>query len=170
MALPTPTVLGLADGYIPTGRTRYLFIPTVTDLAAPTTAEVSAGTDMTKLVSAIAGFNGTGATVDFPNAFSRVVPKIPGLITLNDSTVTLNKDLAGGDASDLFADGSDGSAPTSGVFGIADVGLGNAADPFQLFRVTCTSVTPSRDLAAARTDEVMFSISEIGPVITVPNA
>lgn len=171
MVLPTPTVLGFADGFIPTGKTRYLFIPSVVDLSAPTTAEISAGTDLTKLVTTDpTGFGGTGSSIAYPNAFSRIVPTIPGTIALTDSTLTLNRDVAGVDASTLFSDGADGSTETSGVIGIADTGLAADTDPLQLFRVRCLSITPSRGLAAARTDDVMFSVSEIGPVTTVPNA
>lgn len=170
MALPTPTVLGLADGYIPTGSTRYIFAPTVSDLSAFTSAEITAGTDLSKLISALEGWSGTGSTLDFPNAFSRIVPKIPGLTTLDDSSFTLNRDVAGDDGHALFNDGADGTTPTSGVFIIAETGIDNVSKELRGFRVTCTSVKESRDLAAPRTDQVMWAISEIGPLVNVPNA
>src|SRR5579875_4127455 len=98
MAQPAPTVLGPVNGYIPTGTTRYVWVPTVADITAPTATEISAGTDITNVVSAIAGFAGTSNTVDFPNAGSRWTSKIPGMITADDSSVTINRDKTGSDA------------------------------------------------------------------------
>ncbi|HWD83343.1 MAG TPA: hypothetical protein VG497_30795 [Kribbella sp.] len=171
MALPTPTVLGPVAGYIPTGTRRYLWVDTIADIAAATSAELTAGTDLTPLISATTGFSGTGNTVDFPNAASRWTPKIAGLISADDSSFTLNMALAGsGDGLDLFSDGSDGTDPTTGFFVICYEGI-SATSRMRVFPCQVTSVQESADITVGATADVMVAIIEPPSALyTVPAA
>lgn len=172
MAQPAPTVLDPVAGFIPTGTTRYWWIPTIASGTSPTLAECSAGTDLTNVVSAIAGFSGTSNTVDFPNAGNRWTSKIAGMITADDSSFTINRDKAGADdALALFSDGSDGVTPaTSGFFAILP--RGNVASAkMRVFPIQVTSLQDSTDLTAGYTTAVNVAISEPpSDWITIPTA
>lgn len=170
MALPTPTVLDPAAGYIRTGTTRWLKVDTIANINAATSAELTAGTDITKLVSAQTGFSGTGNVVDFPNAGSRWTPKVAGLISADDSSLTLNTDKLGADADSLFSDGSDGTSPTVTNIVICYEGI-TATSRMRVFPVQCTSKQPSADIANPAMVDTMFAIVEPpSAVYTVPVA
>lgn len=171
MAQPAPTVLDPVAGFIPTGTTRYWFIPTIASGTSPSLAECSAGTDLTNVISAIAGFSGTSNTVDFPNAGSRWTSKIAGMITADDSSFTINRDKTGADdALDLFSDGSDGTTPTSGFFAILP--RGNVASAkMRVFPIQVTSLQDSTDLQAGYMTTVNVAITEPpSNWITIPAA
>lgn len=160
MTLPTPTVIAAAGGYIPTGKRRVSFVPTVAVVTAPTLSELSAGSDITNAVASYTGFSGTSNTVDNPNMGSRWTPKVPGMIDAADSTITLSMDAAGTNAAlALFSDGSDGTTPTSGFIVIYYTGIVTAGK-CRVFPVTVTSVAESSDGAAAATADVSFAITD----------
>jgi hypothetical protein len=160
MAQPTPTIIGAVAGYIPRGRSRYVFVPTMATYTAPTLAEVSAGSDLTNVISAIAGFAGTSQTVDFPNAGSLWTSKIGGPITADDSSFTLNRDVTGADAAlALFSDGSDGvTTPTTGFFVIMPRG-NVVSGKMRVFPIQVTSLADSTDLETAYTTQVNVAIT-----------
>jgi hypothetical protein len=89
MALPAPTALGATSRYIPAGVRRFTWVPTIAVKATPTSAELAAGTDLTGEIAGdgITGFATTSATVDAPDYGTRFTPKIPGLITSDDSSI-----------------------------------------------------------------------------------
>lgn len=171
MTLPAPTSIGPVSGYIPTGTRRYVFVPTVAAIATPTSAELTAGTDLTPVIAAIDGFAGSSNTVDFPNAASRWTPKIPGMIDAADSSFTINMSKTGADdAVDMFDDGSSGSAATSGYFAIFYEGI-TATGRLKLFPIQVTSCAASQDLGAASTVQVNVAITEPpSDWLTVPTA
>lgn len=159
MALPSPTVSAKSAGYIPRGKRRWIWCTAVASVAAPTTAELSAGTDITPMVSAYAGWTGSSDLVDYGNASTRWTGKIPGPISADDSSVTLNLDKGGADARSMFLDGVDGSAPTSGFMAICYEGI-TSTGKMRVFPATVSSVKPSEDLDAPATIEVDFGITD----------
>lgn len=102
MTLPAPTALTPTARYIPAGVTRYLWVPTIDDISAPTLAEISAGTDLTAEVAEATGFSTESDQVETPDYGSRVKAKIPGMITLADSTLKLYTSKTATDARTLL--------------------------------------------------------------------
>lgn len=64
------------------------FLPAVADPAAPTAAEVSAGTDLSIDVAEINGFELTNSPIPTPNLASGFTPQIEGEDTTPDSSLT----------------------------------------------------------------------------------
>lgn len=87
MTLPAPTALTPTLRYIPAGTRRIVWVPTIADITAPTSAELTAGTDLTAEVAEITGFSTESGTVEVPDYGSRQVGKIAGLVTQADSTI-----------------------------------------------------------------------------------
>lgn len=125
MALPTPTALAAVAGYIPSGTRRMIWVTTIANKNAPTSVEITAGSDISNVVSDSAGWSAAADTVTQNNLGTRWPTQIPGMFTPDDSSVTLNMALTGSDAAlALFDDGiATGSAPTSGFMVIAYAGL-----------------------------------------------
>lgn len=170
MALPTPTALSAVSGYIPTGTRRYLFVGTIANVSAPTSAELTAGTDLTAQVADTSGFSGTGNTVDAPNALSRWTPKVQGLISADDSSMTFNMSKTSSDARTLFNDGSDGSAPTTGYVVICYEGIVSGGK-CRVFPVQVSSVAASSGIGDIATLVVNFAITlPPSAMISVPTA
>lgn len=172
MAQPTPTVLGPVTSFIPAGRTRYWFVPTVAVITAPTLAEMSAGTDLTNVINAVTGFSGTSNTIDVANAGSTWTSKIGGMITAADSSFVINRSVTGADpALALFSDGSDGvTPPTIGNFVILP--RGNVASAkLKIFPIQVTSLEDSTALDAALQTTVHVAIvNPPSQLIAIPTA
>jgi hypothetical protein len=170
MALPTPTIAPVVAGAIPQGRTSYLFVPTVGNLAAPTVAELTAGTDYKNQIASVTGFAPQGSTIDQPNAGSRQIPNIPGPFSLGDGTVVFNLSKTGtADARTVFNDGTDGvSTQTAGYWYFLYEGLVTSGK-MRGFQCTVTSAVPSTDIATAFIMTVMFSLQNATGIISVPN-
>lgn len=98
MALPSPTPVAAITGYIPAGRRRYVWCSTIASIGAPTSAEITAGQDITGWVKpdAISGFSSTSAFVDDPNMLNRKTAKVPGMITYEDSSMGMRQSVSGG--------------------------------------------------------------------------
>jgi hypothetical protein len=98
MAIPAPTLATATTDYIPAGTSRFTFVPTIANPAAPTTAELGAGTDYTNAITARQGFSTASADVDNSTYGSRTNTNIPGAITIAQSQWTLKADKLGVDA------------------------------------------------------------------------
>jgi hypothetical protein len=169
MALPTPTVAPVVAGRIPQGTQSYLFVPTVSAIAAPTLSELTAGTDYKNQIASVTGFAPQGSTVDQPNAGSRQIPNIPATFALGDGTIVFNLSKTGtADARTIFNDGTDGvSTQTSGYWYFVYEGLVTSAK-MRGFQCTVTSAVPSTDIAAPLTLTVMFSLQNATGIISMP--
>lgn len=73
------------------GTARVHFLPTVAG-AVPTSAEVTAGTDLSARIADISGWVLESTRIDTPDLASRFVSNIPGEQTTADSTITLYAD------------------------------------------------------------------------------
>lgn len=90
------------------GVSKILFLPAVANAAAPTRAEINAGTDLTPVVAAIAGFQLSNSPIPTPNLKDVFTPQITGEDTVTDSTLTFNDDDASSTVRTALAKGTAG--------------------------------------------------------------
>lgn len=173
MALPSPTVAPIVLGQILQGVGSAIFVATLPagGLSAPTSAELTAGTEYKNQINSIDGFAPAGSTVDFPNMGNRKIPNVPGLVTLGTGTITFNlsRVVATTDARAAFNDGTDGTAPTTGAWYFIPEGIVTSAK-MRGFAVSVNSAVPSMALDAPKTMAVEFALQDATGFITVPTA
>jgi hypothetical protein len=162
MALPTPLTLTASVRYFKAGTTRYIFVPTLVSKAAPTLAEVSAGTDLTSEVVAgsVNGFNTSSEKLDVPDAGTRFTSSIPGRITSDDSAMTFYASSTGTDARGTFSLG------LNGYMLICHEGLVTSAK-CDVFPVRVGSVSPEQDTEDSGKITVTFFVTS-APAAGVP--
>lgn len=83
------TPISASTRYIPPGTRAYYWVPSIANKAAPSRAELDAGTDLTGEIAEVSGFQTTSESTDTPDLGSRFTSKIPGRITADDSSITL---------------------------------------------------------------------------------
>jgi hypothetical protein len=76
------------------GIEKWHFLPACADLAAPTSAEITAGTPLTPRIATTNGFTASSGSIDAPDADNRFVGNIPGTLTPVASSITFNDDDA----------------------------------------------------------------------------
>jgi len=88
--MPTPALTFGGVRYIGPGTRKYYWVPTIATIASPTRLELNAGTDMSGTIptDGVSGFTVTTNFVDTPDFGTVTITKIPGLDTLNDSSIT----------------------------------------------------------------------------------
>jgi hypothetical protein len=96
------TPIAASTRYIPPGTRAYYWVPTIANKAAPSRAELDAGTDLTGEVAEVSGFQTTSESTDTPDLGSRFTSKIPGRITADDSSITLYADEGSQDVRQLL--------------------------------------------------------------------
>jgi hypothetical protein len=74
----------VADEFFRRGITKIYEVPTVT-AAAPTVAQITAGTDLSDLVSDITGFSFTNSPIPTPKLSTTFTTSVPGEDTTDDS-------------------------------------------------------------------------------------
>lgn len=84
------------------------FVPTVSSLAAPSRAEVTAGTDLTPGVAEINGFNFSNSPIMTPKLSTTFTTQIPGEDTTDTSTLTFYDDDADDDMRAALVKGTEG--------------------------------------------------------------
>lgn len=157
-----PTPLDPTTRHIPTGVSRYYWVPVIASAAlAATRIEIDAGTDLTSEIAAITGFSVTGATVDTPDAASRFVSRVNGLINPADSSISFYASKTGEDAATFF------SRDMTGYLMFLDGG-DVATQPAEVFPVSVTSVSRGRELTAARLIMVSYAITAEPQVVDIP--
>ncbi|MFC7892682.1 hypothetical protein [Streptomyces sp. NPDC057381] len=82
------TPIQASTRYYRRGVTKVLWVPTIANKAAPTRAEINAGTELADEVSAMSGWQTTSGTVPTPALGSRFTPVVGGEITASDSSLT----------------------------------------------------------------------------------
>lgn len=78
--------------YFRRGTSKIRFVPTISDIASPTSAEITAGTDLTPHIAEIGGFTYANDPIEVPDMASVFTKTIPGEDTADDSTLTLYED------------------------------------------------------------------------------
>jgi hypothetical protein len=84
------------------------FAPAVTDLAAPSRPQITAGVELSPGVAAIAGFQLSNAPIPVPNLKDQFTPQIDGEDTIADSTLTFNDDVDDDEIRTTLAKGTTG--------------------------------------------------------------
>ena len=171
MALPSPTAAPqILKGQTRRGVGKWIWFPTVASWPAPTTAEMSAGTDYTLQIASLDGFAPDSSTVDFGNAGSVIIPTIPGTTSLGSGTIgfNLSKDPAVSDARSVFTDTLSGSA-AAGYWADCPNGLVTSGK-MKLYAATVQSAATSTGLDDVLTLQVVFALSAVSGFIAIPTA
>lgn len=96
------TPIGTALRYIPEGVRHFNFLPSVATLASPTRAEINAGTDLTPQVAGFGNWGIVSSPVSTPDLASTFVTSIPGLLTVDGTTIDMYADSTSSDARSLM--------------------------------------------------------------------
>ncbi len=105
--MPAPNIAP-ATRYFDPELTRVIFLPACANIAAPTRAEINAGTDLSNEVFDVDGWTITSGTIDTPDLGSRFTSKIGGRLNVDDSSLTMYADRAGVDVRSLLYRGRTG--------------------------------------------------------------
>lgn len=91
------------------GVTKVWFVPAITDLTAMTTAEQTAGTELTPQLAEVNGFSFTNNPISTPDMDNQFVSQVTGEDTADQSSMTFYEDDGGADAiQTLLAKGTTG--------------------------------------------------------------
>jgi hypothetical protein len=116
------------------GTTQIFFLPTIASTALlPTTAEITAGTELTDGINAIDGFTLENSPIETPDMASTFVSKIGGDDSAADSSLTFYEDSVLDDTETDLAKG------TSGYIVIFSKGQSPSAKGMDVFPVTVVS-------------------------------
>lgn len=143
MALPTPTVLPTTVPYTKFNTTRYLLIPTIAVLSAPTLSEISAGKDITPQLTAVSGFTTSTASLDLTLAGNGFTGNLPGRKSAAESSMTFVLSSQG-PASDIRSIILEGAVTN---VAICNEGLVTSAS-MDIWPVRVGSVSTEQDLEA----------------------
>lgn len=105
------------------GITELYFVPTISNPAAPTVAEITAGTDLEDQLAEINGFSFSNSPIDTPDMGDAFVSKIPGEDTVDSSDMTFYEDDTSNPIKTALAKG------TTGYVAIFYAGLVTADTP-----------------------------------------
>ena len=150
--------------YIRPGITKVYYLPAAADYTAVTRAEIDAGTDLTPELADVAGFSTTSDTVDAPDWGSRFTSKVAGMVSVDDSSLTL---YASQDTQDVRT-----LLPRDTTGYIVWMDGGDVADQLMdVFPVTVTSVGKLRTQSDPAQVQISFAItSEPSEDQTIPAA
>lgn len=161
----TPNQPAAITRYFAVGVTQVLFCPAIASKAAPTFAELDAGTELTRDIADLAGWATTSNFIEVPDLVTRFTGKIPGRITAEDSSFTFyaDEDRGSGDVRGLLP------RDTEGYIVIADGGLASAKG--DVFHVKVGSTSPVRSMDDASKVMVNFAIlDEPAEGVTLPQS
>lgn len=96
------TPIAASNRYIPEGTRHFNFLPAVATLTSPTRTEINAGTDLTPQVSAFGNWGIVSTPVATPDLASTFTPSIPGLTTVDGSTLNMYADSTSADVRTLL--------------------------------------------------------------------
>lgn len=80
------------SNFIRKGKARAYFVPSIVAKAAPTAAEITAGTELSLKTAELNDFTYENQPVDVPNLGERFTPKIPGEDTVGNSNIVFYED------------------------------------------------------------------------------
>jgi hypothetical protein len=144
------------------GIIKVYYLPAVAAPAAPTRAEITAGTDLTPELDDWSGWSYSTSFIETKDAASRVRPKLAGAVSLDDSSMTFNGSQDGEDVRTVLTLGD------TGYVLICDGG-DVTAQPAELFPVEVGSVVPVRSLDSdAFKVRIDFGVTNIPTTVTLP--
>lgn len=150
----TPVQPAAISRYFGVGVTEVLFCTAIASQAAPTFAELDAGTEITRDIAAVSGFTVESAFIETPDMKTRFVSKVPGRITAADSSLTFyaDEDRGAGDMALILP------RDTEGYIVFADAGLASGVG--DVFHVKVGSNTTMRSTDDTVKRVVTFAILE----------
>jgi hypothetical protein len=161
--MPTPALTFGGVRYIGPGTRKYYWVPTIATLSAPTRSELNAGTDLTATIptDGVNGFTVSTNFVDTPDFGSVTVSKIPGAVTLADSSLTFYESSTSSDVRALL---------TQGLVGYVTIMLEGdvVGQKMNAFKVQVASVSPDQNGGdKAETVTVGFALLAYSFYITI---
>lgn len=162
--MATPQITA-STRYFDVGTTKVYFVPSIADLDAPTRVEMSAGTDLSREIAEIDGWNVTSNQIQTPDFATRFVSQIAGRIEAADSSLTFYASEDSVDVRNLLPRDTDG-------FIVWLDGGDVPGNKMDVYPVTVRSVSKMRS-AGSEAARIMigFSITrEPSEDITVPAA
>jgi len=158
------TPINASIRYYRRGTTKVLWVPTIANKAAPSRAELNAGTALEAETGAMAGWQTTSGTVPTPALGSRFTPVVGGEITAADSSLTFWASKDGDDVRTLL------TREATGFIVWMDEG-DVEAQTMDVYPVTVTSQAKIRELDAAAQIMAQFAItSEPAENVEIPAA
>ncbi|MEU9208552.1 hypothetical protein AB0D27_11500 [Streptomyces sp. NPDC048415] len=156
------TPIAATSRYIPPGTTHYYWVATIANYNSPSRSELNAGTDLTGEVMAVSGFATSSDQQDTPDLGSRFVPKIPGRITADDSSITMYASSNSSDARTLMPRDTAGYVV---IFPEGDI----TGQKMDVFPVKVTGVPKSRDIENPANMVFQYAITKIpAENVTIP--
>lgn len=146
------TPITAAVRYFRPGITAVVFAPAVVNKAAPTRAEINAGTDLSRDVNSIEGWAPTANFLDAPDLVSSFVSKVAGTLEVGDSSLTMYQSSNSTDVRTLLPRGTTGFILW---FDEGDIS-GRKADTYP---ITVASLSKVRDIGAVATLTISFSVT-----------
>lgn len=164
MTLPAPTAIGTTKRYIAPGVRKYVWVPTIANKNSPTSAEISAGKDLTAEVAAADGWTTTSNNVDAPDFGTRFTSKVAGMITADDSSFTLYQSRDSDDVRTLL------TRDLTGFVIIFPEGI-SADGTMDVFPVTVSSPSKQQSQSDPAQIQIQFTItSEPAADVAIPSA
>lgn len=158
------TPINASIRYYRRGTTKVLWVPTIANKAAPSRAELNAGTALESETGAMSGWQTTSGTVATPALGSRFTPVVGGEITAADSSLTFWASKDGDDVRTLL------NREDTGFIVWMDEG-DVEAQTMDVYPVTVTSQAKIRELDSAAQIMAQFAItSEPAENVTIPAA
>lgn len=159
----TPNLPATITRFYAVGVTDVLFCPSIANAAAPTFAELDAGTDLSYELSDWSGWTVATAFIDTPTLKSRFVGQLPGKVTAEASSISFYEDRLQVDLRSLMP------RDAAGFVVIADGGLASAVG--DVFPVKVASVAKMRSMDNAAQLKFSFAIlSEPSENVVLPQA
>lgn len=118
------------SAYIWQGNGRTFFCTSISDITAPTVAEVTGGTEVTELTRAYNGWSFKTNQVEVPNARSPFVGTIPGTQKAEDSSLVIYMDSVSNDFRAATPRGTEGFMVHVNYKPEGDPEAGDIADVF----------------------------------------
>lgn len=100
----------IASGrYYARGLTKIYYVLTIVTITAPSRAELNAGTDLSPEVAEVNGWEITSEEIETPDLATSFTSKIPGSLSVSDSSINLYADDNGADARGILPRGTLGN-------------------------------------------------------------
>lgn len=116
------------------GITKIYYLPACSNTSAPTSAEISAGIDLSPKIAAIAGFQLKNTPIATPDLVTTFDPTIPGVDAADNSELTFYSDDTSDTTKTTLAKGTAGFL----LFALRGAGTGKPAETWPI-KVTSNS-------------------------------
>jgi hypothetical protein len=143
-----------AKRYFQPGITKLFWLTTAVDYTALTLAEITAGTELTKDLAEIAGWEVTSNSIDTPDFASRFTSKVPGLTSVSDSSLTFYGSSDGQDVRQTLSRDDIG-------YLVAMDGGQTAGNVMDVYPATVASLGKVRSNSDAYKIQVSFTITAV---------